>query len=78
LRAMVPFLPEKLLDLSTVRVWIAGGKQDVIIAPAETQRLVDLLQAAGANVSAHFFDAGHGLTNKEFVLVSRWLKRLGP
>jgi predicted esterase len=78
LRAMVPFLPEKLLDLSTVRVWIAGGKQDVIIAPAETQRLADLLQAAGANVSAHFFEAGHGLTNEEFVLVSRWLKKLGP
>ncbi len=51
-----------------MRVWIAGGKQDAIIAPAETERLVDLLQAAGAKVSAHFFDAGHGLTKEEFVL----------
>ncbi|HXA08369.1 MAG TPA: alpha/beta hydrolase [Chthoniobacterales bacterium] len=73
LRAMVPFLPEKLPDLSTVRVWIGGGKLDAIIAPTETERLVDLLQAAGAKVSAHFFDAGHGLTKEEFVLVSRWL-----
>jgi phospholipase/carboxylesterase len=72
-RAMVPFLPEKLPDLSTVRIWIGGGKQDVIISPAETQRLGDLLREAGADVTAHFVDAGHGLTNAELVLVKRWL-----
>ncbi len=43
MRAMVPFVPEKLPDLSGVRVWIGGGKQDMIIAPDETQRLADLL-----------------------------------
>ena len=73
LRAMVPFVPEKLPDLSGVRVWIAGGKQDMIIAPAETQRLADLLSGAGADVTVRFFDAGHGLTNTELVLAHRWL-----
>ena len=65
LRAMVPLVPEKLPDLSAVRVWIGGGKQDVIIAPSETQRLVELLRAAGAEVTARFFEAGHGLTNTD-------------
>ncbi|MGH8091869.1 MAG: alpha/beta hydrolase [Chthoniobacterales bacterium] len=73
LRAMVPFEPEKLPDLSGVRVWIAGGKQDEIIAPDETRRLADLLSSAGAEVTARFFDAGHGLTNFELVLAQRWL-----
>jgi phospholipase/carboxylesterase len=74
LRAMVPLVPEPLPDLSAVRVWIGGGKQDVIIAPSETKRLADLLQEAGADVTAHFVEAGHGLTNTELVLVKRWLE----
>ena len=76
LRAMVPFLPEPLPNLSGVRVWIAGGKQDMLIAPSETQRLADLLQEAGAEVTAHFVDAGHGLTNTELVRAKRWLHGL--
>ena len=75
LRAMVPFRPDVLPDLSAVRVWIGGGKQDVIIPSGETKRLADLLQDAGADVTAHFVDAGHGLTNAELVLVKRWLDR---
>jgi phospholipase/carboxylesterase len=74
LRAMVPFRPDALPDLSAVRVWIGGGKQDVIIPPGETKRLANLLQEAGADVTAHFVDAGHGLTNAELVLVKRWLE----
>ena len=39
-RAMVPLVPDKLPDLSSVRVWIGAGDQDPIIPPSETQRLV--------------------------------------
>ncbi|MEO8438596.1 MAG: alpha/beta hydrolase [Spartobacteria bacterium] len=76
LRAMVPFQPEQLPDLSGVRVWIAGGKQDPIIPPEETGRLGDLLQRAGAGVTVHLIEAGHGLTNTELVLAQRWLRSL--
>lgn len=75
-RAMVPLQPEKLPDLSGVRAWIGGGNRDVIIPPAETERLVELLRQAGAEVTAQFVDAGHGLTNTEFVVVHRWLAGL--
>jgi predicted esterase len=74
-RAMVPLPPEKLPDLAGVRIWIGGGNEDVIIAPAETERLAELFRAAGAEVTARFFDAGPGLTNTEFVAVQRWLQR---
>ena len=75
-RAMVPLQPEAVPDLSAVRVWIGGGKQDTIIPPEETQRLAELLRRAGAEVTARFFDADHGLTNTEFVIVQRWLAGL--
>lgn len=72
-RAMVPLQPERLPDLSGTRIWIGGGRQDTLILPAETERLAELLREAGAEVTARFFDAGHGLTNTEFVIVQRWL-----
>jgi phospholipase/carboxylesterase len=73
-RAMVPFVPDELPDLSGARVWIAGGKNDGLIPPAETERLADLLRAAGADVTLRLIDAGHGLTSSEFVLAKRWLE----
>jgi phospholipase/carboxylesterase len=75
LRAMVPFEPEELPDLHGVRVWIAGGNEDMIIPRENTERLAEILSSAGAEVTARFFDAGHGLTNAELVLVKRWLDR---
>ena len=75
LRAMVPFMPEKLPDLSGVQVWIAGGKQDMIIPRTNTERLAQILSTAGAEVTTHFFDAGHALTNTELVQAKRWLER---
>ena len=73
LRAMVPFQPDELPDLSPVRVWIGGGTQDEIIPPDESRRLAALLQEAGAEVTINFAESGHGLTNAELVLVRRWL-----
>src|SRR5215471_17176712 len=64
-RAMVPLIPDNLPDLSSVRVWIGAGNQDPIVATSETQRLVDLLRDAGADVTVRFFEAGHGLTNHD-------------
>src|SRR5437870_9513699 len=65
-RAMVPLVPEKLPDLSSARVWIGAGNQDPIILTSETQRLVELLRGAGADVAIRLFDDGHNLMNNEF------------
>jgi predicted esterase len=77
-RAMVPLIPDTLPDLSSVRVWIGAGNQDPIIAPSETQRLVELLRSAGADVTIRFFNAGHGLTSVEVEMAGQWLKDLKP
>lgn len=73
LRPMVPLIPDELPNLGGVRIWIAGGKQDTIIPRASTERLAEMLSSAGAEVTARFFEAGHGLTNAELVLAKRWL-----
>jgi predicted esterase len=77
-RAMVPLIPERLPDLSSVPVWIGAGDQDPIISPSDTQRLVDLLRHAGADVTIRFFNAGHGLTSGEVETAGQWLKDLKP
>ena len=76
LRAMVPLVPEKMPDLSSVRVWIGAGNQDPVIPTSETQRLVELLRSARAEVTIHFVNAGHGLTSAEVETASRWLSEL--
>jgi predicted esterase len=77
-RAMVPLIPDKLPDLSSVHVWIGAGDQDPIVPASETKRLVELLRRSGADVTIRFFDAGHGLTNSEVETVSQWLRELKP
>jgi len=77
-RAMVPFVPEKLPDLSFVRVWIGAGNQDLIIPTSETQRLVELLRRAGADVTLRFANATHALTDADVKTARHWLEGLKP
>ncbi len=70
-RAMVPLVPDKMPDLSSVRVWIGAGDQDPIVPASETKRLVELLRRAGADVTIRFFNAGHGLTSDDVISSSR-------
>jgi len=74
-RAMVPLIPDKLPDLSSVRVWIGAGDQDPIVPVSETKRLAELLRRAGADVTIRFAKAGHGLTNDDLEAAREWLRR---
>jgi len=75
-RAMVPLVPESLPDLSSVCVWIGAGSEDPIIPTSETQRLVELLRSAGADVTIRFARADHGLTNDDVEAAQHWLREL--
>jgi len=77
-RAMVPLVPENLPDLSSVHVWIGAGSEDPIIPTSETQRLVELLRSARADVTLRFFNAGHGLTSSDVETARQWLEELKP
>ena len=73
-RAMVPLIPDKLPELSFVRVWIGAGDQDPIIPASETKRLAELLRHAGADVTIRFAKAGHGLTADDLRTARDWLE----
>jgi phospholipase/carboxylesterase len=72
-RAMVPLIPDKLPNLSSVRVWIGAGDQDPIVPASETKHLAELLRRAGADVTIRVATAGHGLTNDDLEAARHWL-----
>jgi predicted esterase len=75
-RAMVPLVPDKLPDLSSVRAWIGAGDQDPIVPASETKSLAELLRSAGADVTIRFVKAGHGLTSDDLEAARHWLGML--
>lgn len=75
-RAMVPLEPEKTPELPNVHVWIGAGNHDPIIPTSETQRLVNLLRTAGADVTVRSLNAGHALTPADISLARDWLRKL--
>lgn len=76
LRAMVPFEPASLPDLSGKSVLLCAGESDPIIPPASTTRLAELLRGAGAGVTLKWYSTGHGLTSRDVADATAWLAQL--
>jgi predicted esterase len=74
LRPMVPLVPDPLPVLDDVRVLIAAGRSDPIVSFQQSQALADLLGKAGAEVTLHWSNAGHGLTGEDLETGQRWLE----
>ena len=74
--AMIPLTPETLPDLSRVPVFIGAGRRDSMIRPAETEALEKLLRQAGAQVTMHWEQSGHGLNREEVQHATEWLQTI--
>jgi predicted esterase len=74
LRPMVPLVPDPVPVLDDVRVLIAAGRGDPIISSQQSQALADLLGKAGAEVTLHWSNAGHGLTREDLEIGQRWME----
>lgn len=75
LRAMVPFEPDGIPDLSGRSVLLSEGRMDPIISPDQGERLADLLRRSGAEVELAWQQSGHNLTNGDVEAGHRWLGR---
>ncbi|WP_303802548.1 alpha/beta hydrolase [Alicyclobacillus macrosporangiidus] len=75
-RAMVPLEPETLPDLHGKPVLLLSGRHDPIVPPDNSNRLAKLLKQAGAAVTLHWQNAGHGLTQAELAMAQAWMKHL--
>ena len=70
---MVPIVPDTPPLLRGVDVFISAGRRDPLVAPENTQRLADLLQEYGANVSVRWTEGGHTLTPQDAGAAAEWL-----
>jgi phospholipase/carboxylesterase len=77
-RAMVPFEPEEMPDLSDMPVLMASGRRDQMISPENSGRLAEILRQAGADVDLRWRDTGHGLTYEEVAGAREWLAKVLP
>jgi phospholipase/carboxylesterase len=53
-RAMVPFVPEEVPNLTGKNIFIGAGQYDPIVPREQTETLFGLFKNAGANVGLHF------------------------
>jgi phospholipase/carboxylesterase/glyoxalase family protein len=76
LSPMVPFEPDPSPDLAGTAVFIGAGRADAISPPPEVERLAEILQRAGAEVTLHWHGGGHELTPGEVAAAQAWLRRV--
>jgi phospholipase/carboxylesterase/glyoxalase family protein len=75
-RAMVPFEPEVVPDLSGMPVFLAAGRMDRMVPPQNTERLAEILGEAGADLDLRWSNTGHALTYEEAAEAKEWLSRV--
>ena len=73
LRAMLPFDPRPLPNLSGIPVLLIAAHDDELIPVERAGLLAALLGEAGAEVTYEVLQAGHGLTGEDLKLASEWL-----
>lgn len=73
LRAMLPFEPQPQPDLTGKPVLLLSGNSDQMISAASSKRLVEVLQAAGAELVYKSLPTGHGLTQNDLTIAANWL-----
>ena len=72
-RPMIPLIRDTLPNLSDKHILISAGSHDPIIPSHETEDLFDLLRNAGANVSIHWQNSGHELTQRDVKVARDWV-----
>jgi predicted esterase len=76
LHGQVPMVPLSLPNLLGKPIFIGAGRADPLISVIETERLVALLQQAGATVTTHWHNGGHEVSPSEISAAREWLTPL--
>jgi phospholipase/carboxylesterase len=73
-RGMVPFTPESPARLAGKPVFVAAGRTDPLIRPYESERWAAMLRGSGADVTVHWSDSGHTLSQDDVDAAQEWLR----
>jgi phospholipase/carboxylesterase len=76
IRAMVPFVPKQVPDLRDKSVLLLSGRADPIVPTGQAEELAGIFKSAGADVTLHWENAGHALTQGDVSIARDWLKRV--
>jgi predicted esterase len=78
LRPLLPSAPPAGLDLSGTRVLVAAGRADQMIPEPTVRELVRALREAGADVTEHWSNVGHGLTQGDLAAAADLIAGFPP
>ena len=78
MRAMLPFDPRPLPDLTGFPVLLLSGKDDPLVPSDQPSYFAALLGEAGADVTLEMVPAGHTLTRQDLIFAFNWLERYFP
>lgn len=76
-RPMVVLNPAEVPPLQSKRVLITSGRRDPIVPVEDPPRLEEILRSGGADVSLHWIEAGHQLTNVDLSATQEFLAARG-
>jgi predicted esterase len=76
-RAMIPFMPEKVPNLSMKNIFLGAGENDPIVPREQTEMLFRLFKKTRANVVLHWQkNSGHQLGYDEVPAAKEWLSNI--
>jgi phospholipase/carboxylesterase len=73
-RAMVPFVPDILPDLSKKFIILLEGMRDPIVSKQEAESLLKIFNKAHSNVTIKWQGSGHNLTQEDIDSAKKWLE----
>ena len=73
-RAMVPFVPDVLPDLSKKSIILLEGMRDPIVSKQEAESLLKIFNKAHSNVTIKWQGSGHNLTKEDIDSAKEWLE----
>lgn len=65
LHPMLPFEPDKKLDLSKQELFVSWGQYDQMIKPEQSKQVVEILNTHAAKITEITTEEGHGITESE-------------
>lgn len=74
-RAMVPFIPDTLPELSDKKVLLSAGKFDPIVSKSQIEALSIILQKSGAEITLRWQQSGHDLIQTDIDDGKEWMQK---
>ena len=74
-RAMVPFVPELIRDLSHLSVYMGAGRLDPIVPSGQVEELAAIFESGGADVTISWRQGGHELGEDDVRAAKTWLSK---